>query len=69
MRIGVGIFRDSERYILLLLLLLLLFYIDKVETANTSKAKWHELGQGRSTTAQLGYCDGPKKENERHSRV
>ena len=39
MRIGVGIFRDSERYILLLLLLLLLFYIDKVETANTSKAK------------------------------
>ena len=40
MRIGVGFFRDSERYILLLLLLLLLlFYIDKVETANTSKAK------------------------------
>ena len=38
MRIGVGFFRDSVRYILFLLLLLL-FYIDKVETANTSKAK------------------------------
>lgn len=47
-------------------LLLLLFFFRKVDTSKSQVTSTRARGP---TTAQLDYCDGPNKENQRHSRI
>ena len=42
------------------------YYFRKVDTSKGQVTSTRARGP---TTAQLDYCDGPNKENQRHSRI